>query len=154
MAISCAVAFPEKRYILFIPFSGEMDMATRKPATFKPLRAKTAAPAAEAKRPKTALAEPVADKKKTAEAKPKQKLIRDSFTIPKNEYVVLEELKQRAIRSGRSAKKSEILRAGIGVLKLMTDAALLAALASVPSLKTGRPKDAKKVPGKVTSKKK
>jgi hypothetical protein len=99
--------------------------------------------------------------KEAAGAKPKQKLIRDSFTIPKNEYVVLEELKQRAIRSGRSAKKSEILRAGIGVLKLMTDAALLAALATVPSLKTGRPKDAKKTadktkkaPDKAPSKKK
>ena len=128
-------------------------MATRKRSVLKPLRAKIPRPAAETKRAKAPLAD-VSEPKVTAGAKPKQKLIRDSFTIPKNEYVVLEELKQRAIRSGRSAKKSEILRAGIGVLKLMSDAALLAALATVPSLKTGRPKDAKKASGKATSKKK
>ena len=37
----------------------------------------------------------------------KPKLVRDSFTIPKAEYSVLDELKQRAARAGSPAKKSE-----------------------------------------------
>lgn len=86
--------------------------------------------------------------------KPKQKLVRDSFTIPKNEYLVLADLKQRALDAGRSAKKSEVLRAGIRVLSLMPDAALLLALSAIPSLKTGRPKEAKKTLRKGVSTKK
>lgn len=70
----------------------------------------------------------------------KPKLVRDSFTIPKTEYVAIDALKQRASGLGRSPKKSEILRAGIMVLTALSDAALLSALSSVPAIKTGRPK--------------
>lgn len=73
-------------------------------------------------------------------AKPKKpKLVRDSFTIPKAEYLVLDELKQRAAVLARPVKKSELLRAGIKALAAMSDAAFLAALADVPAIKTGRP---------------
>ena len=72
--------------------------------------------------------------------KPKKpKLVRDSFTIPKSEFVVLQELKQRAGKAGIAVKKSEILRAGIKALAAMNDATLAAALAAVPAIKTGRP---------------
>ena len=69
----------------------------------------------------------------------KPKLVRDSFTIPKAEYVVLDELKQRATTLTRPVKKSELLRAGIKALAALSDAAFLAALAQVPAIKTGRP---------------
>ena len=69
----------------------------------------------------------------------KPKLVRDSFTIPKAEYSVLDELKQRAARAGSPAKKSELLRAGVKVLAAMNDDALVAALMAVPAIKTGRP---------------
>jgi hypothetical protein len=69
----------------------------------------------------------------------KPKMIRDSFTIPKPEYVVLDALKERAGKLSRAAKKSELLRAGIKALAAMPDAAFLAALSAVPTLKTGRP---------------
>ena len=69
----------------------------------------------------------------------KDKLIRDSFTIPKAEYAVIDELKQRSIRLVRPAKRSELLRAGIKLLASQPDAALLSALAQVPTIKTGRP---------------
>lgn len=72
--------------------------------------------------------------------KPKHKLVRDSFTIPKSEYAVLEALKLRAVTLSRPAKKSEVLRAGVAALTVMSDKAFLAALNNVPSLKTGRPK--------------
>jgi hypothetical protein len=69
----------------------------------------------------------------------KPKLVRDSFTIPKNEFVAIEKLKDRAIALGTSVKKSELLRAGLMSLQGLGDAAYKAALAAVPTLKTGRP---------------
>ena len=74
------------------------------------------------------------------QAKPKNKLVRDSFTIPKSEYIVLENLKLRAANLKRPTKKSEVLRAGVAMLQALGDKAFLAALNAVPSLKTGRPK--------------
>jgi hypothetical protein len=75
-------------------------------------------------------------------AKPRHKLVRDSYTIPKSEYAVLESLKLRAAKLGRPIKKSEALRAGVAALHAMSDEAFLAALGAVPSIKTGRPKRA------------
>lgn len=69
----------------------------------------------------------------------KPKLVRDSFTIPKAEYVVIEALKERAGKLSRAAKKSELIRAGIKALAAMSDAAFLSALTAVPTIKTGRP---------------
>src|SRR5438552_97249 len=71
---------------------------------------------------------------------PKLKLVRDSFTIPRDEYGVIDALKLRAARLGRIAKKSELLRAGLKLLAACTDAGLLGALDAVPPVKTGRPK--------------
>lgn len=69
----------------------------------------------------------------------KVKLVRDSFTIPKPEYLILDNLKLRAADLKHPVKKSELLRAGIKALATMTDEQLLLALKAVPMLKTGRP---------------
>ncbi|MEO7954410.1 MAG: hypothetical protein ABIR35_10030 [Polaromonas sp.] len=69
----------------------------------------------------------------------KPKLVRDSFTIPKAEFLVIDALKQRANQLARPVKKSELLRAGIKVLASLSDSAYLAALEQVPAIKTGRP---------------
>ncbi|HMS25943.1 MAG TPA: hypothetical protein PKC80_01015 [Burkholderiaceae bacterium] len=69
----------------------------------------------------------------------KVKLVRDSFTIPKPEYLVLDALKARALVLGQAVKKSELLRAGIKALNAMSDSQYLAALKTVPTLKSGRP---------------
>lgn len=69
----------------------------------------------------------------------KVKLVRDSFTIPKPEYLVLDNLKLRAADLKHPVKKGELLRAGIKALAAMTDSHLLTALQAVPALKTGRP---------------
>ncbi len=73
----------------------------------------------------------------------KQKLVRDSFTIPRSEYAVLDALKARLVKLARPAKKSEVLRAGIKLLDTLPDAVLLQALGAVPAIKTGRPGKAK-----------
>jgi len=69
----------------------------------------------------------------------KPKLVRDSFTFPKDEYLAIASLKQRALGLKHSAKKSEILRAGLKLLNSLNDKAFLSALSNVPALKTGRP---------------
>lgn len=83
-------------------------------------------------------AKPAEPAETPAKAK-KPKLVRDSFTIPKNEYEAIASLKERALKQGVSIKKSELLRAGLMTLAFMPDAAFAKALADVPTLKTGRP---------------
>ncbi|MGI9151795.1 MAG: hypothetical protein ACR2IX_09835 [Limnohabitans sp.] len=93
---------------------------------------------------KTASAKPTKPAKPVKPAKVKKpKLVRDSFTIPKDEYVVIDSLKLRAGKLGQSVKKSELLRAGVKALAAMTDIQFKAALSNVPTIKTGRPKSAK-----------
>ena len=74
-----------------------------------------------------------------AEKPKKPKLVRDSFTMPKTEYAVLQELKLRAATLGQPAKKSELLRAGLKALVALSDEALLANLAALPRVKASRP---------------
>ena len=118
--------------------------ATAKPAAkTKPT---TAVKPTTAKLETKSVAKPAAAKKVVKAAKPakektpKLKMERDSFTMPKVEYAQLYVLKERLIKLGQASKKSELLRAGIMQLTAMTDAALKAAIAKVPAIKTGRPK--------------
>ena len=113
--------------------------AATKPA--KKVEAKKAPAAKKAVAPKApkAAAPVVAKVSKDVKAK-KPKLVRDSFTIPKDEYAVIETLKQRSAALAQPVKKSELLRAGLKVLAAMSDAALRSAVQAVPSIKTGRPK--------------
>ena len=93
-----------------------------------------------AKPVRVAAVKPIAMPKTEKPAKVKKpKLVRDSFTIPKAEYAVLDDLKQRAGKLASAVKKSELLRAGIKALAAMSDGAFLAALKAVPAIKTGRP---------------
>ena len=140
--------------------SAKPATAPNKPAASKPLLAKTPEPkaplpaqAALSKplvpaKPGTSKAalpqKPTAAKRALPKAaKPvkvkKPKLVRDSFTIPKAEYTVLVDLKARAAKLASPAKKSELLRAGVKALAAMSDVAFVAALKSVPTIKTGRP---------------
>ena len=115
--------------------------AANKPAAKAPATKRTASKAIVAK---PAAAKPVAAKPTKAEAKPKKpKLVRDSFTIPKDEYAGIDTLKERSVALGRPAKKSELLRAGLMALLALSPNALHAALEAVPTIKTGRPKSDK-----------
>ncbi|MEO8161048.1 MAG: hypothetical protein ABI588_06485, partial [Arenimonas sp.] len=60
------------------------------------------------------------------------KRVHDTFAMPLNEFPRVAELKARARRLGRHAKKSEIVRAGIAALQCMTDAQFAIALDSLP----------------------
>lgn len=116
------------------------------PATATPVRKAVRKSTAPRQAPQPSKAAPAAPKaaapvppEKEAKAK-KPKLVRDSFTIPKDEYAVIEALKLRAVGLSHPAKKSEILRAGLKALAGLSDAALRNALKAVPAIKTGRPK--------------
>ena len=95
---------------------------------------------------------------KVIDAKSKKpKLVRDSFTIPRDEYEGIDALKLRAAVQGHLAKKSELLRAGLKLLSTLDDKQLLVALEAVPSIKTGRPAKSEEVsssPRKVPAKSK
>jgi hypothetical protein len=115
--------------------------ATKKSA--KPTTPRKAAPkktaAASVKLPVKAVKDIDLAKTEKADKVKKTKLVRDSFTIPKDEFTVVEELKLRAAKLGRPAKKSEVLRAGVMALAAMGDAAFLSCVTGVPAVKTGRP---------------
>jgi hypothetical protein len=119
-------------------------IASTSPAAASPATAKRVAKKVAVKTVKTApkVAPTLAPQTLTdkSEKSKKPKLVRDSFTIPKSEYTVLESLKQRATNLAHPVKKSETLRAGIKALAAMSDAAFLTALKAVPAIKTGRPR--------------
>jgi len=102
-------------------------VAKKKPAARKPAPAKVAAPA-------------TAAPAKTV--KVKQKLVRDSFTMPRADFDLIDQLKQRALATLRPTKKSELLRAGLQVLARLKDDELKAVLDGLATLKPGRPKKA------------
>ena len=78
---------------------------------------------------------------KKSEAKPvKVKMVRDSFTFPETDHSQLAALKKRVVALGQDVKKGELVRAGIALLAALDNKALLAAVANVDRLKTGRPK--------------
>jgi len=112
--------------------------------------AKTAAKRASPARPQAKPAKksviPAAPKNTTpAERaeKPRVKLVRDSFTMPQLDFDLIPALKKRALAFQRSAKKSELLRAGLQVLAALDDAHLKQALDSLVAIKAGRPKKAR-----------
>lgn len=126
----------KKTVLKKMPPSTKTKPITVKPRLTKPILAKPAAP-------KAVVAKPMTKVVVTAVKAKKQKLVRDSFTMPKDEYVVIDSLKLRAGKLGQSPKKSELLRAGIKALAALSDIQFKAALSNVPAIKTGRPKDIK-----------
>jgi hypothetical protein len=112
-------------------------VASPSPKAAMPVRA-AALPARKTTRSAAATAAPATEANREPKDK-KVKLVRDSISIPKNEYEVLTDLKLRAGKLGVLVKKTEVLRAGIKALAAMPNPAFAAALRAVPSLKTGRP---------------
>jgi hypothetical protein len=106
--------------------------ASAKPAV-KPAAKAAPSPASVDKK---AAKPPKADKAEKA----KQKLVRDSFTMPQADWALIAQLKERALGFKRPAKKSELLRAGLQALAALPDAKLQAALNALQPLKLGRPK--------------
>ncbi|CAH1070345.1 hypothetical protein [Candidatus Nitrotoga sp. 1052] len=72
--------------------------------------------------------------------KPKKiKMVRDSFSMPENDYSQFAALKRKCLLAGVHVKKSELLRAGLLCLSKLSDSELVNVVGQVEILKTGRP---------------
>ncbi|MGF6758899.1 hypothetical protein P3T16_006327 [Paraburkholderia sp. GAS42] len=86
--------------------------------------------------PEVAVSPPAETKPKRAK---KEKVVRDSFTMPTSDYEKIAALKQKCLDAGVAVKKSELLRAGLLMLESAAPKRLLAAVSAVETVKTGRP---------------
>lgn len=80
----------------------------------------------------------------TEEKVQKIKLVRDSFTIPENEYQAIGEIKKACLALGVDVKRTEVIRAGLLALQQMPIGEIADYISKkLPKPKTGRPKKAK-----------
>jgi hypothetical protein len=115
--------------------------ATKKSGKQSAKQASQAPEAPAAVKPKKESAKAKADSRAETKEKPrKAKLVRDSFTMPEAEYKALQDVKREFLKAGVEVKKSELLRIGVALIKQTDRAKLQEVLASLPSLKAGRPK--------------
>lgn len=110
-----------------------------KPARTSVKAAARTAGKAVAKAPRKPVRKPAAAPAREPAAALRPVLVRDSFTMPEQEYAVLAEVKQACLRAGIEVKKSELLRIGVALLGQLDLATLKSVLAALPQLKTGRP---------------
>jgi hypothetical protein len=120
------------------PVATKSTATARKPATAKPAPAKTAIAAKPVK--KAPEKKDKKAKKVNVKAETKVKVVRDSFTMPQNDYAKIVELKQVCQKAGVQVKKSELLRAGLHALGKLSAAQLKQTIAQMEQIKTGRPK--------------
>lgn len=88
----------------------------------------------------TPVAKPEKKVKKEKKTESKEKVVRDSFTMPQADYDMIAEIKQKALKVGMHVKKSELLRAGLQVLAKLSATQLKQTVAGLEKIKTGRPK--------------
>jgi hypothetical protein len=69
----------------------------------------------------------------------KEKVVRDSFTMPKSDYAKIASLKQKCHDNGVRVKKSELLRAALTMLDAASAEQLLTAVKGLEAVETGRP---------------
>jgi hypothetical protein len=110
--------------------------AAVKPPAKAATKAALPAPKAARKSPPKAAAPIDAVREKAKKAR----LVRDSFTMPEHEYEVIGQVKKSCLKAGFEIKKSELLRIGVALISQLDLATLQNVLASLPQLKTGRPK--------------
>jgi len=96
------------------------------------------------RRPATTTAKPVikpAAKSAKKVATPKKvKVVRDSFSMPQEDYALIALLKEKALAGGMHVKKSALLRAGLQLLDKSSPLQLKRVLSGLTPIKTGRPK--------------
>jgi hypothetical protein len=126
-----------------IPSAASVEAVQVEAARITEAAAETAMPG-KAPEPAKALKSPKDRKspKASRPAKPpkRQKLVRDSFTMPRDDYALIAALKERIVAVRQPTRKSELLRAGLHALMALPDARLVAALEGLAPLKPGRPR--------------
>lgn len=77
----------------------------------------------------------------------KPKPVRDSFTMPESDYALLVELKGACLAAGFEAKKSQLLRVGLGLVKAMDMARLRREIEALAPVRPNRQKKARGADG-------
>lgn len=119
----------------------------KKPAVKKAVVKRTATPRKPAKAVakvalKGKISAAASKAKKEKKTGSKEKVLRDSFSMPKSDFEKIAVLKAQCNKQGLHVKKSELLRAGLHALSKMSAAQLKQAVAGLEVVKTGRPKKA------------
>lgn len=68
-----------------------------------------------------------------------EKVIRDSFTLPSQDYQLIDLIRKRALNASVSITKSEVIRAGLLALQSMSEVELVEVINSLTKVKSGRP---------------
>lgn len=71
--------------------------------------------------------------------KQQKRVIRDSFTLPTDDYELIATIRERCLDSRITINKSEVIRAGLHALNQMSNEELVAVVESLTKIKTGRP---------------
>ena len=118
----------------------ESSAASKPPTPTKAQTARKIIRKAGAAKPKPAPKSLGSEKKAPKKEKQKKiKMVRDSFTMPEDDYAKIAELKKKCLKAGIHIKKSELLRAGLTYLTKLSKPALLDTVKQVEKIKTGRP---------------
>lgn len=150
-------AAAEEPQVVNKPAAKKTPATTRKSAKKKAVAKKVVRKSVQAKKPKSAASKatektkPVKETKQTKQKltkpktskadKPKKpKLVRDSFTMPEQEYALLGQVKKTCHAGGLDIKKSELLRIGVAQLAAMGLKKIKAAQTALTPLRAGRPK--------------
>jgi Arc/MetJ-type ribon-helix-helix transcriptional regulator len=123
----------------------EKDQAAKSPAAKKPAEQKPVEEKAAGRAAGKAVAETVVEPAKKAEAEggrkeKREKVVRDSFSIPKSEHAQLKVLRTELAKAGRLASKSEVLRAGLRLLAERSGAELASLIGALPAVPKGKGK--------------
>lgn len=68
-------------------------------------------------------------------------VIRDTFTLPENDYELINICRAKLLDNKISATKSEVIRAGLIMLSKIPEVELIKSYNAVDKIKTGRPKN-------------
>jgi hypothetical protein len=85
------------------------------------------------------VAKPAKRKNSTKSKTEVGKVVRDSFTMPEDDYALIDKTQRRFMRLALMLNKAEILRAGLHALEQLSNADLKEISAKVEKVKTGRP---------------
>lgn len=83
----------------------------------------------------------LADKILSAKNISKTKTKRDTFTIPENDYNIIDQCKKRFLKQEIIVTKSEIIRIGLKLLQDLSNEDLKKSYTLIDKIKIGRPKN-------------
>lgn len=94
----------------------------------------------DAKKKPAKTTEPVAGKAEAKSKEKRDKVVRDSFSMPKSEHGMLKDLRGALAKKGRICTKSELLRAGVQLVAAMKPADIIRTIDALTPVAKGKGK--------------